>query len=65
MSLTQFFDQLGAPLANSRWSWGAQRARDGVVFMRVWQDEKRFENERQLTLPNKRNEDPDPSRNYG
>ena len=40
MSLTSFFERLGAPLANSRWSWGAQRPHDGAVFLRVWQDEK-------------------------
>lgn len=40
MSMTQkdLFRELGAPLANARWSWGSVR-RDGVVFLRVWQDE--------------------------
>ena len=37
MSLTDFFESLGAPLANNRWSWGAVRE-DGCVFLRVWQD---------------------------
>jgi hypothetical protein len=46
MSLTRFFERLGAPLANSRWSWGAQRASDGAVFLRVWQTEKLIENDR-------------------
>jgi hypothetical protein len=40
MSLTQHFKKLGAPLKNSRWSWGAVRESDGVVFLRVWQDQK-------------------------
>ena len=40
MSLTQHFKKLGAPLKNSRWSWGAVRESDGVVFLRVWQDRK-------------------------
>ena len=40
MSLTSYFDRLGAPLKNSRWSWGAIRESDGVVFLRVWQDQK-------------------------
>jgi hypothetical protein len=38
MTQKGFFDALGAPLANQRWSWGALR-RDGVVFLRVWQNE--------------------------
>jgi hypothetical protein len=38
-SLTGFFELLGAPLRNSRWSWGAVRERDGVVFLRVWDDQ--------------------------
>lgn len=40
MSITRLFDRLGAPLANSRWSWGAHRPSDGAVFLRVWQDLK-------------------------
>lgn len=38
MTQTQFFEWLGAPLNNVRWSWGAVRS-DGTVFLRVWQDE--------------------------
>lgn len=30
---------LGAPLKNPRWSWGAVRSDDKVVFLRVWKDE--------------------------
>ena len=37
MSVTTFFKSIGAPLANSRWSWGAVRT-DGIVILRVWQD---------------------------
>ena len=40
MSLTQHFENLGAPLTNSRWSWGSVRESDGAVFLRVWQDQK-------------------------
>ena len=40
MSLTQHFQKLGAPLKNSRWSWGSVRESDGVIFLRVWQDQK-------------------------
>jgi hypothetical protein len=43
MSVTRFFERLGAPLANTRWSWGARRASDGAVFLRVWQSEKLIE----------------------
>jgi len=35
---TQYFEWLGAPLCNIRWSWGSVRD-DGVVFLRAWQDE--------------------------
>src|SRR5690348_14329833 len=38
MSLTDLFQSFGAPLANSRWSWGSVRP-DGTVFLRVWTDE--------------------------
>ncbi len=38
MTQTQYFEWLGAPLANTRWSWGSVRD-DGVVFLRAWQDE--------------------------
>jgi hypothetical protein len=31
------FEALGAPLANTRWSWGAVRP-DGTVVLRVWKD---------------------------
>jgi hypothetical protein len=36
--ITRFFDDLGAPLTNMQWSWGAVRS-DGAVFVRVWEDE--------------------------
>ena len=51
MSITRFFERLGAPLVNNRWSWGGRRASDGTVFLRVWQDLKYFENgERYMLL---------------
>lgn len=40
MSITALFEKLGAPLANSRWSWGGMRE-DGSVVLRVWQNETR------------------------
>ena len=39
MSQKALFERLGAPLANTRWSWGAVRMSDGAIFLRVWQDE--------------------------
>lgn len=39
MNPTEFFASLGASLKNSRWSWGSVRAKDGTVFLRVWQDQ--------------------------
>ena len=44
MSISSFFAQLGAPLQNTRWSWGAVRSVDGAVFLRVWQDRRVVEN---------------------
>ena len=35
MSLQAHFENLGAPLRNSRWSWGSVR-QDGKVVLRVW-----------------------------
>ena len=46
MSISALFKNLGAPLHNIMWSWGAVRATDGVVFLRVWQDECRKINNR-------------------
>jgi hypothetical protein len=40
MSITTLFEKLGAPLANSRWSWGGVRE-DGSVVLRVWQNDAR------------------------
>jgi hypothetical protein len=39
VSPSAFFEWLGAPLVNIRWSWGAVRSVDNAVFLRVWQDE--------------------------
>jgi hypothetical protein len=46
MTQTDMFKRLGAPLSNSRWSWGAVRPEDGAVFLRVWQDRKKKHNGR-------------------
>ena len=36
-NISSFFESLGAPLKNVRWSWGAER-RDGAIFLRGWED---------------------------
>lgn len=38
MNMSALFKELGAPLHNVMWSWGAVRELDGIVFLRVWQD---------------------------
>ena len=38
LTITKFFEDLGAPLTNWQWSWGAVRE-DGTVIFRVWDDE--------------------------
>lgn len=41
MNRKAFFEMLGAPLKNPRWSWGAVRSKDGTVFLQVWNDKIR------------------------
>jgi hypothetical protein len=41
-NMKDMFATLGAPLHNAVWSWGAVRAQDGAVFLRVWQDRMRM-----------------------
>lgn len=38
MTMKSFFEDLGAPLTNPMWSWGAVREQDKTVFLRVWLD---------------------------
>jgi len=38
LSQAEMFSRLGAPLKNTRWSWGGVRESDRTVFLRVWQD---------------------------
>lgn len=47
MTQTEMFEWLGSPLANNRWSWGSIRS-DGVIFLRVWQDEIRAHNNKSV-----------------
>ncbi len=35
--ISQFFRDLGYPLKNIRWSWGARR--ENVIVLRTWEDE--------------------------
>lgn len=50
MSVSALFNDLGAPLHNHMWSWGAVRQADSFVFLRVWQDgTHKFENGRYYT----------------
>lgn len=44
MSISTLFSDLGAPLKNIRWSWGAVNPQSGAVFLRVWTDETRKHN---------------------
>lgn len=40
MKISEFFaETLKAPLANTRWSWGAVRKNSDQVFLRVWADQ--------------------------
>ena len=42
ITISDFFeDCLGAPLLNTRWSWGAISPSTGHVYLRVWADEFR------------------------
>lgn len=44
-SISNFFkNALGAPLGNTRWSWGAVNSTTGHVFLRVWDDEREMVN---------------------
>ena len=61
MSLTKYFKTLGAPLHNTRWSWGAVRD-DGTVILRVWQDESKVldgVSHQRITFFQKFEDDPD------
>jgi hypothetical protein len=48
MNQKAFFESLGAPLVNARWSWGAVRGADGVILLRVWQDNVRTYDSKQF-----------------
>jgi hypothetical protein len=54
MSISAMFEQLGAPLANIRWSWGGIRP-DGTVVLRVWQNEtKRIDSRTHIQLTHRK-----------
>jgi hypothetical protein len=48
MNMRDLFKKLGAPLRNFRWSWGAVRRSDGVVFLRVWEDDRIWRKDREF-----------------
>lgn len=50
LSLTEFFKiKLNAPMLNNRWSWGAVRPDRSAVFLSVWQDEIKRDDQRDPT----------------
>ncbi|WP_158666110.1 hypothetical protein [Pseudomonas sp. SWI36] len=49
MTQSEFFKRLGAPLKNTRWSWGARRA-GGDLVLRVWKDRTREFNGRSFAM---------------
>jgi hypothetical protein len=65
MTLTRFFERLGAPLANSRWSWGARRQSDGAVVLKVWDDLRIDHEGRPYVLIRRLSDHPKDSRNLG
>lgn len=47
LSLTEFFKiKLNSPMLNNRWSWGAVRPDQSAVFLSVWQDEIKRDDQR-------------------
>lgn len=46
--ISQFFFDLGYPLRNIRWSWGARR--DDAILLRTWEDEYAFKERRLRVL---------------
>ena len=40
MNMSDLFKRVGAPLKNTRWSWGAV-SENGDVFLRIWSDQFR------------------------
>ena len=42
MSISRFFEALGAPLRNIRQSWGAVHQVHNSVYLRVWQEDRKI-----------------------
>ncbi|WP_266159238.1 hypothetical protein [Dyella silvatica] len=57
MTLSDLFKKLGAPLKSARWSWGSVRASDGTLFLRVWQDDCRRDNGKDIVWLSDTSED--------
>ncbi len=65
MSHIDHLKKLGAPITNSRKSWGAVRERDGTVFLVVWQsDVARIEANQFVQVTHRQRYADDPQ-NYG
>lgn len=47
-SITKTFEQLGVPLVNQNWSWGASN--DRVVVLRAWKDQARMDTQGALNV---------------
>jgi|GEM_PF-6110577 len=41
MSISTLYNDLGAPLRNIRWSWGAVNPHTHSIFLSVWEDERK------------------------
>ena len=51
LTITEFFLELGAPLRNHAWSWGAITPHSQDVVFRVWLDEmEKFHGKRHYRL---------------
>lgn len=42
MTMSLMFEKLGARLHNNLWSWGAKTESERLVYLRVWEDEKKI-----------------------
>jgi len=48
ISISALYKELGAPLRNSRWSWGAINPLKRTLFLSVWEDQIKLFGERRL-----------------
>lgn len=64
ISISALYRGLGAPLRNSRWSWGAINHAKRILFLSVWEDEIKQHGERRLVRVTAHAE-LDPKTDYG